>query len=256
MRYRRQVEEGEKRLSPSEWAAKAVLTKLGLTVDEVPRTSAKTADFVVTGDDPAYLVEVASRRLSEAIYEKPVDIEQTRDPKVMEWLKAAGNQCRTVDPHHAKLWFVWGAAEGPIGADAQIERINNALYGVRTVIDAMPPHNEFTIYYARPSLFECHPEIDAVILFAPDVGIGVCPNEFSPRFDAVMKSRLAAQLACVAPRERVKHGCVVPNSIDRHDEVEVLRHVQSAIGIYTLAFTFCDVQSVSGVRVQLSKLKA
>lgn len=63
MAYEKQVEQGEEHLSEAEWVAKTYLTNLGFEVQEVPCTSEKTADFLVNGDVPPYVVEVKSRFL-------------------------------------------------------------------------------------------------------------------------------------------------------------------------------------------------
>jgi len=85
-KYLIQVEREELHLSGSEWAAKEVLTRLCFDVHEVPRNSGKTPDFIVDGDDPGYVVEVASRYLPEQAWTEPVTIDQTRDRRIGEWL--------------------------------------------------------------------------------------------------------------------------------------------------------------------------
>lgn len=120
--------------------------------------------------------------------------------------------------------------------------------------DLTPPHREVTIYYARPPLFERYPEIDAVILFADEVGLGICPNEFSPRFDVVRRSMLVQQLQSLGvkfmpPQERVKEqGCVVPGTVDRTDERAVLKYVQGLLGMPKLTPLGTEVHYVDVLR--------
>jgi hypothetical protein len=76
-KYVRQAKEGEEHVKAPEYAAKRVLQGLGFEVQVIQRNSGKTADLLVDGDDPGYVVEVASRYLSQEIDQGPVEMKHS-----------------------------------------------------------------------------------------------------------------------------------------------------------------------------------
>lgn len=248
MAYEKQIERGETHLRDDEWAAKTVLCKLGLRPSEIPRENCRTADFLVDGDSPGYVVEAKARLLNEAqLAPGTHTVEKGFDNKVYNWLFDARQQCHCVDPEHERLWFVWASAEGPIAFEIQATRIFHSLYGIRYARDASLPPREFRLYYADRYAFEDFKEIDAVVI-SVDAGnhvvpkLGICPNEDSPRFRAVRRSKLVRKLRKMAipfsvPRDCAKsEGCALPKTIDRKDERAVLAHARNALDSGPLKF--------------------
>lgn len=208
----------------AEQGAETCFKELGFAVAKVQTSNQKTADYRIDGDGPGYILEVKSRFMSEEPG-PPKPTNQFWDSTVFGWLSDASKQCRTLDREHERLWLVWGTAEGPLGEESQFRRIINALYGVQAFRDKSG--ETFFAYYGKASVFERHLAIDAAIL-VHDEGMAFCPNEFSPRLDALKNSRVTKQLEAVAnlrphfPTDRLeKRECVIPRT-----EAAVLRHVQ------------------------------
>ncbi len=148
--------------------------------------------------------------------------------------------------------------ESPLGALSQVERTISVFYGVREAMNVMPPHQTILVFYATPGAFERFPEIDgAVVLWPEGDGLTFCPNEASPRFDMVMRSKLvssmrAAGVDAMLPAERatLMDGYVVPPE-SRGTGHEVLRHVQQTKGLPYLNFQALEVQYLQTARVAL-----
>jgi hypothetical protein len=264
IKYERQIEHGEERLKGPEWAAKTILIKLGFEVYEIPTSSGKTADFLVNGDDPSYVVEVASRYLPDSAWEDGARLNMIWDPKTHNWLNEACKQCRGVDLEHNRLWIVWASAEGPAAARHQMLRVRNTLYGVRTYLEVNPPHREVVACYAQPPLFERYPDIDMVLGFVDDdqgTGTALLPNEFSPRFEQLRRSKLVRELTAIgvpfatSDVHVARGGCVVPTNVDRSDVRAVLKYVQHTLGIPTLSPMASENAFAAVLQVSRSELE-
>lgn len=251
-------------LLPPELDAQSILRGLGFDAEKIDRTSDKTADFRVDGDEPGYLVEVKSRLLDERLNLKtpgisePITKSMRHDAKVVDWLAQSKLQFKSLDRNHERLWLLWCSMESPFGGLRQFERTVSVLYGVREALNVMPPHENVLVFYATPGAFARLPDIDgAVVVLADSDGITFCPNEASPRFDLVMRSRLVkalreAGVGAMLPAERaaVTGGYVTPSEA-RSSEVEALRSVQRAKGLPYLTFQAMDVEYLQTGRVPL-----
>jgi hypothetical protein len=234
-------------------------------VRKIPTNSQRTADFDVGGDEPAYLVEVKSRLLDERVahpthphgpvVEKPM----RHDAKVSDWLAVSKQQFRTLDPEHARLWFMWCSMESRFGPVTQVERTISVLYGVRAAQDVNPPHRDVIVFYAMPGAFDRFPEIDGAVIVLPgDPQMTFCPNERSPRLDVVMRSKLVRSLrdagvSRMLPSERAVaiDGLVVPEGVRGSDHVTILRHVQRATCLPFLNFMAIEVEVMQSGRITL-----
>jgi hypothetical protein len=254
-RTSRVIDADHAKLEGAELDAKRVLEGLGFTARKIPTTSEKTADFDVRGDAPAYLVEVKSRLLDVRLANPTESIGEVtksmrRDAKVGDWLADAKQQFRTRDPDHARLWFLWCSMESPLSGMNQVERTLSVLYGVQETFDLEPPHRSAVIFYATPAAFDRFPEIDGAVVVLPEIGgLTFCPNEGSPRFGAVMGSRLVRELrekgvGPMLPSERAAAvgGHVVPAALRGADCAKVLQHVQEVLGSRYVNFMAAEVE--------------
>lgn len=188
----------------------------------------RCADFRVDGDGAGYVVEVATRFTEIEGSELGKTVDTSRDPKVMEWLKAARIQCGNVDPQHERLWLLSCFPGGPFGEQAQVDRIEAALYGKREGFDFTDAQPEtINVYYARRGLFEDHIDIDGALVFLGE-GVGIMPNEDSPRLDRLMNSTLAAKVGQKKSWPAAR-GLCVPRTMDRTNQADVLRYVQRTL---------------------------
>lgn len=120
----------------------------------------------------------------------------------------------------------------------------------------MPPHQSILVFYATPGALVRFPEIDgAVVLWPEGDGMTFCPNEASPRLDAVMQSKLVgamrnAGVGAMLPAERAAtmDGYVIPPEM-RGTGFEVLRHVQQVKRLPYLNFQAMDVEYLQTGRV-------
>jgi hypothetical protein len=259
------IDANDIKLVGAEPAAKRVLEELGFTIRKIPTSSQRTADFDVMGDEPAYFVEVKSRLLDERVanpaqpYGELVEKPMRHDAKVGNWLADARQQFRTLDPEHARLWFIWCSMESRFGRMNQIERAISVLYGVREAHDVEPPHRSVIVFYAMPAAFDRFPEIDGAVVVVPgDTRMTFCPNEKSPRFDAAMRSKLVRSLRNAGVRTMLTSeravavgGYVVPENVRGSDRVTILRHVQRATGLPYLNFMAIEVEVMQSGRITL-----
>jgi hypothetical protein len=181
----------------AELQAKSVLKSMGFSADKIATNSKKSADFAVSSESPPYLIEVKSRLLDERISHptqpigEPMTKPMRRDPKVGAWLAESRKQFASLDPEHDHLWFLWCSMESPFNRLDQLERTASVLYGVQEAFDILAPGRTVVVFYAMPAAFDNFPDIDGALLALPDLpAITFCPNEASPRFEAVMQSRL------------------------------------------------------------------
>ena len=234
--------------------ARSILRGLGFDANKVTTTSEKSADFRVEGDDPPYLVEVKSRLLDGRLsltapgLSEPLNKSMRHDAKVGQWLSESRQQFKALDPDHERLWFLWCAMEASFGSINQVERTISVLYGVQEALNVMPPHQSILVFYATPGAFARFPDVDGAVIFWPEgSGITLCPNEASPRFNLVMRSKLLrtmrdAGVASVLPSERAEtmQGYVIPPEVRGTDEV--LRHLQGVKGLPYLNFQAMDFE--------------
>ena len=255
-------------LSVAEGQAKRILEGLGFAARKIPRTHERTADFDVVGDGPGYLVEVKSRLLDERLANPSepigdlVEKSMRHDPAVVKWLSNSKQQFRAQDPRHERLWFLWCAMEAPFGRENQAERIISVLYGARIARDIEPPHRMPVVLYAKPAAFDGFPEIDGAVVALPEDSLMTfCPNEGSPRFDAVMRSQLVRSLrhhgmGPILPTERAAamKGYVVPKNVRGKGDVAALRYVQQATGLPYLNFMAIEVEYMQTGRIPQAAL--
>lgn len=260
-------EEEDANLSESERAAKAVLKGLGFTAKKIATTSARSADFDVSGDAPEYLVEVKSRLLDERLnaplgqLSEPVTKLVRKDAKVGDWLASAKQQFAALDPSHEKLWFLWCSMEGPQNAPTQAERTISVLYGVQEALDVEPPHQTIVVFYAEPAAFERFPDIDgAVVVCVREGRATFCPNETSPRLATVMGCKLVHALraegaGAMLPAERaaIMNGYVVPPEMRGAGASAILRHVQEVFGHPYLVMMAGEVEYMQTLKVPAPK---
>jgi hypothetical protein len=258
--------------SPEEREAREFIsTVVGLSVSRIKASELRTADYEINGDSPGYLVEVKSRNPPRELVElqPATHISLTRplrhDDAVGSWLAEAKQQMKTVDPTHARLWFVWGVASSGFDPDAQAERIVSSLYGFRRAIEAFPLHRGLGCYYAQRATFDRFPEIDGVIVYRPDgsdAHVGLNLNEASPRLQIARACKLTQVLkghglTPTCPSESAKEDeIVVPRGMAEKDgEAAVLRYVQKASGIPKVSFWAQEVQYIGAVAVSLPDQK-
>jgi hypothetical protein len=216
----------------AELHAKSILKSMGLSAGKIATNSKKSADFVISSESPPYLIEVKSRLLDERISRptqpigEPVTKPMRRDPKVGAWLAESKKQFASLDPQHDHLWFLWCSMESPFGALDQMERTASVLYGVQEAFDVQAPERTVVVFYAMPAAFDDFPDIDGALLVLADLpAITFCPNEASPRFEAVMQSRLVCalrkdEIGPILPRERAA-AWSCPRKIGQGQQVAV-----------------------------------
>ena len=187
-------------LRPDEQEPERILKELGLRVSLVPTASSRTPDFIVDGDARGYLFEVKAREDSKtwtrAMNSGQVACQQ-RSMGYGRWAEdvasEAVKQFRSVDPQHLRWWVLWLAIKCVASPDAMGQESIGTLFGVRQVVyrdDAHSKEQGKCCLFARPGVFERHPEIVASIV---DSGGGLCfcvNDEFSEDFNSFQQSVL------------------------------------------------------------------
>lgn len=190
-------------LHPEEQEAKQFIEGLNLTVHPIPtptlpsKKSPKSPDFLVDGDARDYVLEVKTRFDSEewsqtiakgepAIREQRMSYGRWSEDVAHYALK----QFPMADPWHLRWWVLWFIIRTRVSADTTLDEVIGSLFGVRQVVYSDPSSKKQPMrdcLFARPGVFERHPEIVASII---DLGnsLSFCVNEFAPDFTSFQKS--------------------------------------------------------------------
>lgn len=188
--------------TPEEQLARRFFEAAQLEVIRIPSAPTATADYLVNGDGPGYVVEVKSRNDDMTLRSRLTrgDVvdgarRAAHDPAIERVARSARRQFALVDPGHARMWVLWFSLDAQLGADASFNQCVGTLYGVRQCVCADDAGNATSIdcYYARPGVFERWTEIDGVIV-ASRRGFSMFANELSPRFSRLRQLRVPIRL--------------------------------------------------------------
>ena len=222
-------------LRPDEEEAERILTELGLQVSRIPTASSKTPDFIVDGDARGYLVEVKAREDSEKWTRETESGQVALQHRSMGYglwaedvTSKAVKQFGSVDAQHLRWWVLWLAIKCVASPDAMGAEAIGTLFGARTVVYCDDEHSNVTLskwcLFARPGVFERHPQIVASVV---DSGNGLClcgNDEFSDDFNSFQQSVLWSHFARVRPPTTAtdlteSRGCFRADlSVDRNDD--------------------------------------
>ena len=234
-------------LLPEEQEVVRFLEELGLQVRPVPTSASKTPDFVVDGDARGYVVEVKTRFDSEE-WARAMDCGsvayQERSMGHGRWgedvARGALKQFRAADAEHSRWWVLWLAIRCKASAEAMREEAIGSLFGVRQVVYYDPhskKHAMRNCLFAKPGVFERHPEIVASVVDCGD-GLAFCVNEFAADVSSFQESVFCSSFARIHPPTSAtdlteNHGfCRVRKlSVDRSDDSALAAHLQRAYGL-------------------------
>ena len=234
-------------LRDEEREAMEYFASLRLAVTRIPSRAERTAEFFADGDHRGYAVEVKSREDSaqwrSAMHAGEV-AQQSRPLGWAPWLeqvvrREALEQLKAVDPDHERWWIVWLANRVQAARDSMGEQLFGSLFGVRQVVyrssgGSAPMRN---CLFARPGVFERHPEIVAAVVQPAAGQFALALNDFAPDRESFQTSRLFFDMAqkeaiCDAERLCRDRGFVrvTDLSIDRRSDAAVLEHLATVYG--------------------------
>jgi hypothetical protein len=234
-------------LREEEREAKDFFEGLGLTVAVVPRGSERTAEFLVDGDGRGYAVEVKAR-LDSAEWRKAIHAgEVALQSRPIGWgswaeevvRKGALKQLAAVDPEHRRWWVVWFAVQAQAARSAMGEQVFGSLFGVRQVISWKDGGGAVarSCLFARPGVFERHPEIVAAMVQPGQGQYGLALNDFAPDLPEFKSSRLYRDMVTKNAISDAERLCgaggflrVKDLSIDRRSEEAVIAHLIEVYG--------------------------
>lgn len=192
-------------LRPEEQEAERFLKAIGLEVFPVPASVRKTPEFLVDGDARGYVVEVKTRGDAEAwirAMKNGAVAYQERSMGYGRWAEDAAReavkQFRSLDARHLRWWVLWLTIRCDASAGAMFEEAIGSLFGVRQVVYYDSTRSEQPMrdcLFARPGVFERHPDIIASVIDCGS-GLSFCVNdEFAPDFSSFRESVLWSSFA-------------------------------------------------------------
>jgi len=214
----------------------------GFHVLQIPEGERRTPDLLATGDhrylieiktkenDPAAISERTKRLGAGQIFESgaPFTPQNTMSRIVRDGVEQ-------LDAHPAQerdFCMLWLLAVGS-DLESQYEQFLATLYGLTNM---MRPDSRSLMpcYYFRESaFFRWRNVLDGAIVGTLDKG-ELCINSYSPRADAFKNSSLAGIFGTAVrdPRQREAEGrgYIADCDVDRRDEQEILRYVQTKYG--------------------------
>lgn len=241
--------------SPSELEARRLFEQgLSLTVDRIPATTRKTADYVVHGEEPGYVVEVKTRYGDE---EARRDLQEQGSAVVQQsasfhrWsvdaARAARKQMRDLDPGTHRWWVLWLSVQTEFAGAVVFDQIVGSLYGVRQVVFwAGEEAISRDCVGAVTGAFEKYPEIDAVIVSHGD-GLRFCVNDLRPDEKGFTSSSLHQRFAHMHPP--ISAGELTANrgflrvestDVSRGDEKALRTYLESKYGLRGVQI--CDMK--------------
>lgn len=236
-------------LRPEEQEAEQFLKARGLKVLPVPISTSGTPEFIVEGDARGYVVEVKARNDSEAwtrqVKSGQVALQQ-RSMGYGRWAedvaRKAVKQFRSVDAHHTRWWVLWLAIKCAASADAMGEEAMCTLFGVRQVVYSDDAHSDEQpaigkCLFARPGVFERHPEIVASVLQSGSALCFCVNDEFAADFNSFQESVLWSYFARIHHPTTAAHltqrrGSFRAHlSVDREDDSALQAYLERAYGL-------------------------
>jgi hypothetical protein len=214
---------------------------LGLQVSRVQTTTSKTPDFLVDGDGRGYVVEVKAREDSDewasAINSGKV-ARQKRSAVYGRWTedqaRKAVKQFRSLDVQHSRWWILWLAIKCVASANAMAQQVIGTLFGVRHAIycdsQSTQPISRDCLF-ARPGVFERHPEIVASVVDLDDAFCLCVNEEFAQDFTSFQQSALWSRLVpTTATKLAEKHGWFRVDylSVNRKDDSAIRAFLEKA----------------------------
>jgi hypothetical protein len=254
-------------LLPEEQEAERFLRERGLDVHRVPTSASKTPEFIVEGDARGYVVEVKARDDSKewtrAMKSGRV-AHQKRSMGHSRWAEDvahdAVNQCRSVDAQHLRWWVLWLAIKCAASAEAMFEEAIGSLFGVRQVVYYDPHSREQPMrncLFARPGVFERHPEIVASVVSSGG-RFGFCVNDqFAGDFGSFRESVLWSSFARIHPPATASdltgnRGFFRADlSVNRKDDSALQASLERAYGLEKAVMLDMQVHSASMVPSRL-----
>jgi hypothetical protein len=114
--------------------------ELGLAVTRVPTSAARSADFLVDGDGPGYVLEIKGRfddKESRTALEAGQVVFGAESLGWAAWtantLRSSRHQFTSSDPTHNRLWVPCFVVRRSFATEAVFDQVIGTLYGVRQV---------------------------------------------------------------------------------------------------------------------------
>jgi hypothetical protein len=228
-------------------------TALQLRVERVPAAAKETADYIVDGEDPGYVVEVKARlgdeKEREALRERGQTVKEepwTFHRWAVDAAHKACKQIRNLDPSGKRWWVLWLSVQREIAAETVFDQIVNSLYGVREVVYSSGEERAASrgCVGALAGAFEKSPGIDAAVVSCGE-GLRFCVNDLRDDAKTFIRSSLYRAFAQHHPPISVNdlvsnRGYLQLDSggVNRGDEGAVKAHLESKYGL-SIA-TICD----------------
>jgi hypothetical protein len=229
---------------PNHSFARALLRHWGVTVEDIPTSEKKEADFLASfntvrvlieektkEDDPDYLDTRAKELEKGEIHAAAFPL--VRNETLSGIIRNASNQLRSSSdtPHDFRL--LWFTATG-VQAQAKYEQFMSTLYGRTNIVEMGTNTFRRCYYFRNADFFRRAGEIDgAVAAYTDDTSITakLCLNSLSPNYLALQQSSVIRHFASAVedPVELEASGgaMILDTDLNRKDEGPLLSYLQS-----------------------------
>jgi hypothetical protein len=222
-------------VKPEETRAAKFLREIGLRVEPVATSEARTCDFRVRDDVHSYLVEVKLKNSPNMDawqdyepHSRPVGLDQKGTQRK---LHDAASQLRSTRTSATEFAVPWIAIPRVSDENILLTQTVDTFFGVQRVGE--PPYRTWKrCYFFGESTCFRHPEIDGLLVDAKKA-VRLCVNTLSPRVAEFRETALfrffAARDWTIDPVEEDRAGVslVADCAIPRTDERSVLEYVKA-----------------------------
>lgn len=215
-------------------------------VEKIPECAEKTPDFLATSGKEKYFIEVKEKGSNpELIKAKKsalddgqlFEVAESIQPKsVLENIVRSGK--KQIEIHvddSSSFRILWIHCIG-IAYDATKDQIEAGLYGTETVCDFSDAEatSKLCYYFRESQFYKYREKIDAVIVSTKNGEGELYLNNYSPRFEDIRVSALAAKFGSGTrdPISLVEAGnaYIIDAPLDRSNRDHVLAHLKAEIG--------------------------
>ncbi len=227
--------------------ATTLLSNLGFRVEQVPTSSGRTADLLVSDDESQYLIEVKDKIEGEsqaqerrAVLRRGELYEQS-DPlayndRISGILQDAQKQLDATPKDGSTFQLIWFHANG-VDADLKYRQAFATFYGHVELIALNPrSHRTPSCFYFDYNAAYHMPTVEALILTDRET-LQVCLNEFSCRAHEFRRSGLCRKFVemdgVIDPVAMAADGMIIPcrAKVSRKNDDEIATALQEQTGV-------------------------
>ena len=232
--------------------AELQLRGMGFSVQKLPVGSTKSPDFLVSSENDKYIIELKTKFSSEEVLRNR-DEQLSRnghstDTTILKYenrlsgiIQHAADQLHSYGDASAQYRLVWLHSMGD-KPTLHYDQFKLCLYGWSELFDVsnMDAKTKPCYYFLYNVFYPLRDKLDGAIISAPNKGLRLCLNNYSPRYHSFRLSDLAkvfGKAVCDPITEENNGSAYVADcNCSRKDLGAVLKYVQGKYGNDTLMY--------------------